>query len=347
MSFFDISYSVIQPFPQNNFISDWQNCLTQIITLVKDNHYRIFKINIFVHSTDIVDFRTKKQLITDSLLSTFLEECPTFGISANSPEKQFNIEVEIGIVVFSSEMKIAYRRYSGWRYTIIEKNKYKELWVNGIAIEFPTMSIKTASVEAFEIMRLILLAENMTFDNIVRQWNYIGRILNTFQYNSTLVNNYQLFNEVRHDFYRRYRLIPGFPAATGVGMNYNMVMIDFYAISTFDEMQIISIKNPNQINPYDYSQEVLFDKSFHKQSQKQPPLFERAILLIFHDKWRLLVSGTASIIGQETTAKGDLLEQTMVTIGNIEKLTCRENLVYHFPQLIYKVPKNTAESEFM
>lgn len=62
------------------------------------------------------------------------------------------------------------------------------------------------------------------------------------------------------------------------------------------------------------------------QNMKQPPLFERAILLTDGNKWRLFVSGTASIIGQETVAIGKLREQTLITIENIKKLTSKENL---------------------
>jgi enamine deaminase RidA (YjgF/YER057c/UK114 family) len=337
MPFFDTSYSVIRPFSKGDFLSDWQNCLMQLIALAKDSHYRIFKINIFAHSTDIEDFQAKKKFITDAILNTFGEECPAFAISANSPENQFYIAIEVGRVN-STEIVIEYRKLKDWQYTTIEKHGYKELWANGIGDKSPGLSTKTATGKAFDIMRHILLTERMTFNNIVRQWNYIGGILNTEQHNSRLEQHYQVFNKVRHDYYHRYRSIPGFPAATGVGMNFTGVMIDFCAIAQADGLQVISVKNPRQVNPCSYDQKVLIGPQLQRQKQKEPPLFERAKLLTHNDQWRLFVSGTASIIGQETSGKGDLEEQTTVTIENIEKLTSRENLVLHCPQLICEDP---------
>jgi hypothetical protein len=321
----DTSYSVIQPGSNGTFLTEWQNCLEQLVTIAGNNQNRIFKINIYVHSTDIEDFQAKKQIITDALLNTFGEICPTFGILAISPEKSFNIAIEIG-VVNSSSHKIYYRKFKNWRYTIIENHGYKELWVNGIEDKTLSSSTNTASRKAFEIMRRILLAENMTFDNIVRQWNYIGKILHTGRHNTLAAQHYQIFNKARHDYYHRYRLITGYPAATGIGMNFNGIMIDFYAIELYDGLQIISVRNPNQVNSYNYDQKV------------QPPLFERAKLQVFNDRSRLFVSGTASIIGQDSVGKGDVLKQTAVTIENIEALINRDNLISQCPQLNSEYP---------
>lgn len=333
MHFPDTFYTIIQPTAQGNFHSDWQSCLTQMVTLAKDKQSRIFKINLFVHATDIMDFKTKKSLISAALLDTFGDECPTFGILASSPEKPYNLMIEIGLVN-SSSIKIDYRKYKSWRYTIIERSGYKELWANGIESETSTDSTKTASEKAFKIMRQILLSESMTCSNIIRQWNYIGEILSVDSNDSLLTRNYEIFNCVRHNFYRNYRLVSGFPAATGVGMKFSGVMIDFYAIAANEKIQIVSINNPIQINPYNYDQSVLAGKPFNRNMGIQPPLFERAKLLIYHDKWRMFVSGTASIIGQETTGKYDLLKQTKVTIENIQKLTSPENLASHSMQLM-------------
>jgi enamine deaminase RidA (YjgF/YER057c/UK114 family) len=48
---------------------------------------------------------------------------------------------------------------------------------------------------------------------------------------------------------------------------------------------------------------------------------------------RLLISGTASIIGQETVGIGDVEEQTRVTIQNIEKLATPETLRSKCPEI--------------
>jgi enamine deaminase RidA (YjgF/YER057c/UK114 family) len=335
MPLIDTSYFVIQPDSDGDFKTDWQNCLGHLLKRAKDSRYRIFKLNIFVNSADFTDFRIKKRFVTDTLLDAFGEECPAFGILSISPEKPFNAAIEIGFVN-SAGLKINYRKYKKWRYTLIEKNGYKELWVNGIACYRPCIRTQTASIKAFQIMRHILLAENMTFDNIIQQWNYIGRILYPGQQNFLFAQHYYIFNKVRFNYYSRYLVNSGFPAATGIGMKYKGVMIDFCAVAPNDDIQIISIKNPRQINPYDYDQKVMVASIL--QGQKRFPLFDRAKLLICQDKLRLFVSGTASIIGQETVGKEDVQKQTMITIENIETLTNNENLLRHCQQINLKKP---------
>jgi hypothetical protein len=339
MDFFDITYSIILPVSKGDFHTQWYNCLSQAETLAADSRYRIFKINIFIDSADSSDFQAKKEFASASITNSFGDDCPTFGILAISPEKQFSTAIEIGRVN-SSEVNTQYRKYDDIPYSVLGRDGYKELWVNGIERRSKNSDTKAAADKAFEIVRNILSIENMSFDNIVRQWNYIGSILSISEQASIPAQNYQVFNKVRYDHYLKYRSIEGFPAATGVGMNYNGVMIDFCAVEPIDEKKIISIKNPKQINPYNYNHKVLEGISNQGRKEEQPPLFERAKLLTNSKKWRIFVSGTASIIGQETTAIGDLNEQTRVTIDNIKKLTSKENLVAHYPQISYEKPVN-------
>jgi len=54
---------------------------------------------------------------------------------------------------------------------------------------------------------------------------------------------------------------------------------------------------------------------------KNPPQFERALFVANGDKLTLFVSGTASIIGQDTIGKENIKEQTHITIENIKRLS--------------------------
>jgi enamine deaminase RidA (YjgF/YER057c/UK114 family) len=166
-------------------------------------------------------------------------------------------------------------------------------------------------------MRAILEAEEMTFDHIVRQWNFIGNILLI----KNEIQNYQTFNEVRSDNYHRFRNIHSYPAATGVGMKYGGVILDFCAVEAKSDLKIIAIDNPDQIRPYDYSQQVLKGKPAGGKGINQPPQFERAVFLDDGQYSTLFVSGTASIIGQETIGINDVERQTVVTLENISRLT--------------------------
>jgi hypothetical protein len=337
MSFFDTSYSVILSKKQSDFFSQWDDCMDQLQNLAKESLFKVFKINIFIDSDDESDFSKKKQSVRDDLSRTFVSEYPTTSILPISPGQQLKISLEIGRVN-SANVSISYKRYDDCSYIILEKGGYKELWVNGLEVSSKIHNTKNSSEKAFEMMLQILQMENMTFDNIIRQWNYIGSILKTTKHYYTLTQNYQEFNKTRFKYYQKFRTKKGYPAATGVGMNYNSVMIDFYAIGSGNNLNIITIQNPRQRNPYSYDKSVLAVTSSLLERKKYPPLFERAILITDNNESRIYISGTASITGQETFAIGNLTDQTMITIENVEKLISIENLAYHYPKYIRNKP---------
>jgi hypothetical protein len=162
----------------------------------------------------------------------------------------------------------------------------------------------------------------LTIDNVVRLWYYIRNILtveNGYQ-------NYQAFNEIRNEFYQRYRNVDGYPAANGIDMKLGGVVIDFCAIEAYESLRINTIDSPHQINPYTYGQQVLEGLIFEGKIQKQAPQFEIAKLLSNCQFSALYISGTASIIGQDTIGKDDVIEQTTITIDKITKLIEKQNI---------------------
>jgi hypothetical protein len=209
------------------------------------------------------------------------------------------------------------KEYQDFTYVIIESDEGKELWAAGVSsYSFPDDTAKAAG-EAFSLMNEILASEGMSFDNLVRQWNYIGNILET----KNNFQNYQLFNEVRNDYYSRLRKVKGYPAATGVGMMHGGVILDFCALRPGQSTTIKAVENPHQLNAYDYSQQVLKGAASEASKPKHAPQFERALLIANRKEAVLHISGTASIIGQETVGKDDIEKQTIVTINNMGLLS--------------------------
>ncbi|HNZ72826.1 MAG TPA: dioxygenase, partial [Prolixibacteraceae bacterium] len=108
---------------------------------------------------------------------------------------------------------------------------------------------------------------------------------------------------------------------------------DSFSVAGNEHLNIIPISNPVQSESYKYGQTVLVGAPGCSLKQNQPPQFERAKLISLGDQSRLIISGTASIKGQETVGLGDVEEQTRTTIENIEALASPENLKRQFPQL--------------
>lgn len=157
-------------------------------------------------------------------------------------------------------------------------------------------------------MKMVLETEDMNFDHIVRQWNYIGNITRITEKGE----NYHNFNGVRSKNYAAYRTKEMFPSATGIGIQHGGVSLDFFAAKGDDKLKVIPVNNPDQVKPYQYGQVVL--------KGVQCPQFERAMILSHENECTLFISGTASILGQDTIGVNDVEKQTIVTIENIMKL---------------------------
>jgi enamine deaminase RidA (YjgF/YER057c/UK114 family) len=166
----------------------------------------------------------------------------------------------------------------------------------------------------------ILSAEGLSIHHIIRQWNYIENIAWLDDVEDS-EQNYQQFNDVRATYYEKGDFKYGYPAATGIGMDTGGVIIDFLALSESDQVRIRPIKNPGQIDAHRYSELVLEGSS----SRKCTPKFERAKLVSIGSRHYIYVSGTASILGEETVHVGDVEKQTETTIENINRLFSKEN----------------------
>jgi enamine deaminase RidA (YjgF/YER057c/UK114 family) len=313
-------YLIFRPGVRGNFGEEWRQCLKQII-YKRETGYRLIKLNIF---TDLPDYETyirASKEIRKTIHDAFGNQCPAFNITVHPPELNWKVSVEAGYANTDSS-DIVSNVWNSIPYIVCVTGSSKELWAGGLGAGISPSDTRSASEAAFEQMKAILESEGMSFNHLVRQWNYIGNILeikNGFQ-------NYQIFNEVRSEYYKKYRSIPGYPAATGIGMKLGGVTIDFCAVVADEDVTIMPISNPAQVNAYEYGQQVLAGNSAEGKLFKQPPQFERSLLLERKINSTLFISGTASIIGQETIGIEDVEKQTIVTIENINNLTDQKRI---------------------
>lgn len=308
-------YLVFEPELCGNFGEEWIQCLKQII-YIREPGFRLIKLNVFADLPDYETYVKVSREIGKSINNAFGKICPAFNITAHPPQKPWKVIVEAGYTDDDS-LEVIANKWNSISYVVCTSDSVKEVWVGGLGLGLFESDTKSAAEAAFNQMKAILDKEGMSFNHIVRQWNYIGNILemnNGFQ-------NYQIFNEVRSEFYKKYRTVHGFPAATGIGMKLGGVNIDFCAVMADEAILIEPIENPNQVNAYEYDQEVLRGMPCEGLSVKHPPQFERALLLTRKVNSTLFISGTASILGQNTVGIDDIEKQTFVTIDNINKLT--------------------------
>lgn len=231
-------------------------------------------------------------------------------------------------------------KYADFRASPLVFLEDDELFISGISSGDEDM--ETASIQVFETLSDILSEHGFTYDDIVRQWNYIGEILKIKTKNGQKIQNYQVFNDIRNDYYLRNKKRADYPAATGIGMKRQGLVVDVFCKKCGDGMgasttlsdhatvQSLPLRSPIQKNAFAYSEAVLVGDELNKK----PPLFERARLLYSGNEVQIFVSGTASIENQETVAIGDVSAQTENTIRYISELISPENIQKNYPDIL-------------
>jgi len=308
-------YFVFLPSVVGSVEEEWKQCLNQII-ITHDSGYSPVKLNIFTDLPDFDTFISVRHSIIDNIIEVFGPECPAVNITVQPPELPWKTAVE-ALFVETGSVSITGKLHNSIPIIILGSETGREIWTGGVSSYLHPSDTRRAAEKAFDLVIEILDGEKMSLNNIVRQWNYIGDILSV----KDVFQNYQIFNEVRSEYYHRYRNIKGYPAATGVGMKHGGVILDFCALQPGASVSIKPVDNPNQINAYNYGQQVLKGSADKGKTIKHPPQFERGLLIANNIYSTLYISGTASIIGQETIGIENIEKQTTVTIENIRQIS--------------------------
>lgn len=228
--------------------------------------------------------------------------------------------VSIEMWLDNTAQTIDYLSYRGMRYTRIQSETGLSICGTGLCHLDREASLQEQLEETFRLLVDILQQEGLSLSDVVRQWNYVPGILDVVQSHGKTVQHYQVFNEVRKDWYSKTLFVDGYPAATGIGVKTGPFSIDFIAKPSTPSLRKSGLYNPKQLNAYHYAQQHLVGDAL-RGKQKNPPLFERAKLLDSNNESQVFVSGTAAILGQETVGVGDVQKQTEVAINNMLELT--------------------------
>lgn len=228
--------------------------------------------------------------------------------------------------VHNAVKSLVHKKFQGIKYTLYLDEFGRSLWGLGLASDELALSMKKQTLVSFEKLQLLLSNEGFTMDDLVRQWSFIPTILKTIDEKGQTYQYYQIFNDIRQSYYTKYKQDKEYPAATGIGMHYGNMTIDFVAVQGNSGTQCVGLANPYQINAYDYNQELLIGAALEENGPKNPPLFERAKYIGNADSGLVFVSGTASIIGEETIGINDIRKQTETTLRNIKELVSGVNI---------------------
>lgn len=322
-------YRMFKPACTGNFETQWKSCFDDFLLFSNTHHnQKAFIVRVFIAAENSQEFLRYSDQVKQKFSGTNLP----YSVLAESPEKPNLIMIEAGFVN-SEDVQVEYGKVEMVQFSKISASGYNEYWFAGIEGNSAGNTIAEKANDAFSQLLTTFLKLGIGFNQIVRQWNYVEQIFEFEQIDSRLRQNYQLFNEARGEYYSRYRTVSDFPAATGIGVDFNGVTIECTAVTSDENLKTVAICNPKQLNSYKYGQTVLKGEPQKNTTGNKPPQFERARLMTNGQTSRLFISGTASIVGQETIGLNDVEKQTHVTIENIDLLASEINLRSHYPEL--------------
>ena len=315
------NFDHIVPASGADFEEQVKSCIEQLNEFIHqedDRHLYITQQTFFISADNRETYEERAALIRKQLSLLCGSNLPATSIVAQPPAGEMDVVLELICSKSVHGKQVTYKSLSGVHYTVIEYQGYKAIHGAGLMGHVGD-TITEASERAFEMAKAILNQEGLSISNIIRQWNYIEDI--AIVEDESAPQNYQDFNDVRARYYDQVTFDWGYPAATGIGQTTGGVIIGFIAVSEADNISIKPIANPGQIDAHRYSDVVLEGNS----EEKCTPKFERAKLVSIGPKNYFYVSGTASILGEETVHVGDVEQQTLTTIENIKRLFSKEN----------------------
>ena len=299
----------------NTFSEQLHDCFKQLqgIRDELNKPSEVISLNFFVAAESCEEYRNCKGIVNSYVNEWFANAHPAVAFVSQDPENKKSIALEVYIDQGLNN-RVIYKQHENIPYVVVEHKNYKELYVSGLTGTIKG-DIHENSNTALSQMEKILSAEKLDFSNIVRQWNYIERITHVSD-KLQQYQHYQVFNDIRSDFYSKSEFINGYPSATGIGTSACGVVVNFIAVSNAANLTITPVKNPEQIDAHKYSQKVLIGRETFKSS----PKFERGKLVINGEGAKMYISGTAAIVGENTLFPDDVEKQVMVTINNIKNL---------------------------
>ncbi len=318
----------------------------------------LVKVVMFVPSapsrkTDSV--RIQHDLIRHLVGDKHLPGSPAVTVVEQPPFKEGMCAIDIFYLDHrdSNRITAGYYLYDSLPYVILNGFGCRQFWSSGYITPYERMKGKKVSAaHAAGLYSLTKLQRwidyiGLSFDHVIRQWNYIGQILAQHDAaegkaaanaeasagaargaaasaasGADLKQNYQEFNIMREAFYRLHKRDTFYPAATGIGCDFEGIIVDAVLFEPGDKHKPPMVKSPVQAEAFDYTQAVLVGKE-----AKTPPLFSRARLQTQMDRgaeggfplccW---VSGTASIAGEKTLYPTEPEKQLEHTVESIKQL---------------------------
>lgn len=274
---------------------------------------QLFRLVFFGRPEDNKQYLAHCGMLRDKVRSCCGSDEPAWSY-VSQPPLSAGMIVEVHSYKADPGDHITYGHYDDLPYVVLKNEDGRFLFAGGFQGEVMGSGILLQSQEVFREIGNVLQKEDFPQNSIIRQWNYMERIISFDGVNQ----HYQIFNNARSEFYGQTEWRNGYPAATGIGAHAGGILVDFDAVVfSRPECYATPIDNKLQIAAHAYSNEVLAVA----HQKKTTPKFERAKSMTFDGRSLIYISGTAAIRGEESLLGSGLEHQLRITMENIGQLT--------------------------
>lgn len=301
---------------------DFKSMCSSLVQTAVSQTGTVVRMVFFGNTKSQKEYIENLSFIEKEIKDNFGCKLPVFSYVAQTP-LEGGVVLETTRLIDNEDIEVQYKTCEDIPYIKITTQKENQyLFVGGVmAQDIEMQSISTQCDEVFMKIENLLKVENFTPSDIVRQWNYIERIISINEGQQ----NYQCLNDSRSHFYLKDKWKNGYPAATGIGTDFGGIVIDFDAIKS-DNIKVVTLDNKLQVPAHDYSQNVLLGIEDKQLKCKTTPKFERGKSISSDSHTMAYISGTAAIRGEFSLENVDVIEQTAMTMENIDYLVSIENL---------------------
>lgn len=321
-------------------VHELKNCLEQYNGILTSDlaNSAIYKLLVFVKCDSVGEFFEIKSQLENIIQSQFKAGAPYFAIIPQMPADGSNVAIEVCTLTLNPESySMETRELNGGKYSILTQGESIELAATIGSTNMEPTNAYEQSLNSFVFGQQVLKMHGLNWNDIVRQWMYLGKINKFEEFKDVPTENYQMFNIARAQFYKQCLWYNGFPSATGIGADIAGSFLEFTATNEIPGKLIVPLRNPRQIDAHSYTEKYVPSHQSYEVSDNKPK-FERGKAVLWDNFLEIYISGTAAILGEDSIP-GDIRNQTETTIDNIHRVASPDNLKQSGIEILGNLPQ--------
>lgn len=219
---------IVEPDDGNTFEIKVTNTLRSLLKNNKDNP--IVKLEIFVNSAHLEAFNDEHSYVQETIKAVFTNKIPAFSI-LYVPASD-NLEFTVRYQTCDGNENVEFKTLLAHPYVTVKGETGMELFSGGIS--FKEDSLLFSAQRCFDMAEQILMAEDMNFGHIRRQWNYIPSAKQTAKGEHPIKDELTVFDEVKSFYYEEALFINGQPLNSNLHHFNDTLLIDFIAFAKWN-----------------------------------------------------------------------------------------------------------------